>query len=356
MSNRLRFGNKIYLYSLLSIVTLFFAGCGDDEAAAKKNEKKTTKAAIVKVETIKLEDFTGYIDVIGQVKADKVSKVASATGGKIMKFNVDKGTRVSTGTVICILDNEVIKANLEASKADLDLAEINLQKQEQVYKQNAGTEFQFLQAKYTRDAKKALYDAIKEQFENTFIKAPFAGVIDTKHYEIGEVAAPGAPIVTLISDNLKVEAGVPERYVNTIKQGKKCLLIFQELDSLTVNSSVSYVAKSVNATARTISVEIRLPNMGGKFKPEMNSEVKIEDRIYQSTPVVPEEVVVKTDKGFVVFVAVKKGDGYIAEMRQVDVLTRSNNRVAVSGNLNEGESLIVVGYQNLVNGEKIDIR
>jgi hypothetical protein len=88
----------------------------------------------------------------------------------------------------------------------------------------------------------------------------------------------------------------------------------------------------------------------------MNSEVKIEDRIYQSTPVVPEEVVVKTDKGFVVFVAVKKGDGFIAEMRQVDVLTRSNNRVAVSGNLNEGESLIVVGYQNLVNGEKIDIR
>ncbi|MBP9123599.1 MAG: efflux RND transporter periplasmic adaptor subunit, partial [Ignavibacteriaceae bacterium] len=92
MSNRLRFGNKIYLYSLLSIVTLFFASCGDDEAASKKNEKKTTKAAIVKVETIKLEDFTGYIDVIGQVKADKVSKVASATGGKIMKFNVDKGT------------------------------------------------------------------------------------------------------------------------------------------------------------------------------------------------------------------------------------------------------------------------
>jgi RND family efflux transporter MFP subunit len=356
MSNRSRFDSKKYFVGFVAFMSLLLVGCGKDETAAEKKGKKPGKAAIVKVETIKLEDFTGYIDVIGQVKADKISKVASATGGKIQKFNVDKGSRVTTGTVICILDNEVIKANLEASKADLDLAEINLQKQEQVYKQNAGTEFQFLQAKYTRDAKKALYDAIKEQFENTFIKAPFAGVIDTKHYEIGEVASPGAPIVTLISDNLKVEAGVPERYVNSIKQGKRCLLIFQELDSLTVNSSVSYVAKSVNATARTINVEIRLPNTGGKFKPEMNSEVKIEDRIYQSSPVVPEEVVVKTDKGFVVFVAVKKGDGYIAEMRQVDILSRSNNRVAVSGNLNEGESLIVVGYQNLVNGEKIDIR
>ena len=169
------------------------------------------------------------------------------------------------------------------------------------------------------------------------------------------MAAPGAPIVTIISDGLKVEAGIPEKYVSSIKPGKKGTLIFAELDSLEVSSTISYVAKSVDATARTVSVELRLPNPV-RFKPEMNAEVRIDDKVYSSVPVVPEEVVVKTDLGYVVFVAVKKGNGMIAEMREVEILSRSNNRVALAGKLNEGEQLITVGYQTLVNGEKIDVR
>lgn len=355
MSRMINIKNSSILPALFLIATLFVAGCKGDDSKDKEKTKKVEKKAIVQVAPVKLENFTGYIDVIGQVKADKISKVGSATGGKIVRFNVEKGARVAAGTLICVLDNTVLKANLDAAKADLDLAEINLQKQEQIYNQNAGTEFQFLQAKYTRDAKKAMYEAVKEQYENTFVKAPFAGVVDTKHYEIGEVAAPGAPIVTIISDNLKVEAGIPEAYVSSIKPGKKGSLIFLELDSLVVNSSVSYVAKSVDATSRTVKVELRLPN-NGKFKPEMNAEVRIDDKVYTSVPVVPEEVVVKTDLGFVVFVVVKKNGVTVAEMRQVEILARSNNRVALSGNLSEGESLVIVGYQTLVNGEKVDVR
>ena len=355
MSRMKNFKNSLILPAVLLLATLFVAGCKGDDSKEKEKTKKVEKKAIVQVAPVRLENFTGFIDVIGQVKADKISKVGSATGGKIVRFNVEKGARVAAGTLICVLDNTVLKANLDAAKADLDLAEINLQKQEQIYNQNAGTEFQFLQAKYTRDAKKAMYEAVKEQYENTFVKAPFAGVVDTKHYEIGEVAAPGAPIVTIISDNLKVEAGIPEAYVSSIKPGKKGSLIFLELDSLVVNSSVSYVAKSVDATSRTVKVEMRLPN-NGKFKPEMNAEVRIDDKVYTSVPVVPEEVVVKTDLGFVVFVVVKKNGVTVAEMRQVEILARSNNRVALSGNLNEGDSLVIVGYQTLVNGEKVDVR
>ncbi|GJQ32411.1 MAG: RND transporter [Ignavibacteriaceae bacterium] len=349
----IRTGYRFVLIPLAA--ALFFAGCGDDTKDTDAKKKKPEKTAVVQAQPIKFESFTGFIDAIGQVKPDKVSKVGSATGGKIVKFNVDKGSRVAAGTVICVIDNAILKANLDAAKADLDLSEINLKKQEQIYRQNAGTEFQYLQAKYTFEAKKASFEAIKEQYSNTFIKAPFAGVVDTKHYEIGEVAAPGAPIVTIISDALKVEAGIPEKYITSLKPGKKGSLIFAELDSLQVNSTISYVAKSVDATSRTVKIEMRLPNPA-RFKPEMNAEVRIDDNVYSSVPVIPEEVIVKTDLGYVVFVAVKRGNTMIAEMREVEILSRSNNRVAVSGNLNEGEQLITVGYQTLVNGEKITVK
>ncbi len=345
-----------YRLVLLPVVAmLFFAGCGDDKKTSDDKKKKPEKTAVVQVQPIKLESFTGYIDAIGQVKPDKISKVGAAAGGKIVKFNVDKGSRVVAGTLICVLDNAILKANLDAAKADLDLSEINLKKQEQIYKQNAGTEFQYLQAKYTHEAKKASFEGIKEQYENTFVKAPFAGVVDIKHYEIGEVAAPGAPIVTIISDALKIEAGFPEKYVTSLKPGKRGTLIFAELDSLQVNTTISYVAKSVNASSRTVNIEMRLPNPA-RFKPEMNAEVRIDDRVYSSVPVIPEEVVVKTDLGYVVFVAVKRGNETVAEMREVEILSRSNNRVAVSGKLNEGDQLITVGYQTLVNGEKITVK
>jgi multidrug efflux pump subunit AcrA (membrane-fusion protein) len=62
-------------------------------------------------------------------------------------------------------------------------------------------------------------------------------------------------------------------------------------------------------------------------------------------------VISKTDIGNVVFVE----ENGIAKMRIVEVNSRDNNKAAIISGLKEGDNLILVGYQNLIDGEKVRV-
>lgn len=339
----------IGLFVLTALIQ--FTGCADSEANSEKvkEEKKYTL-----VETMKVvpEEYSDAIFLIGTVKPSQIAHLSSLEGGKIKKFYAEKGSFVKTDDVILEIDNDMLKANLDAAKAQYDLAEINFKKQEQIFKESVTSEIQYLQSKYERDAAKANYELIKARYEHTFIRAPFSGFIDSKNFEVGEVVSPGMPIVSLInSSEIKVTAGVPENFVNDVKVGTACKLKFKDVDDKVYSAKVSFVSKTITTSNRTFMIEIKMLNPNQLIKPELNSEIMVERGKYSKAFLVPENVVTKTDIGDVVFVA----DGDVAKMRTVVVLNRIDNKAAIIDGLKSGDNLIVVGYQNLIDGEKVEI-
>jgi RND family efflux transporter MFP subunit len=306
----------------------------------------------VETKEIKMEPFVTYISLIGVAKAFQQADIAYDEGGKIEKYHKDKGSFVNEGDVIIEIENSVLKANLDAAKAQYDMSEVNFQKQEEIYKEKVTSELQYLNAKYERDAAKANYELIKSRYEKTFVKAPFSGVVDVKFIEEGEYAAPGAAIVSLVSMNMiKVEAGVPENYVDDVKVGDKVKVVFNDLGGKSFDEKISYVGSSINTDNRTFPIEIVLNNNNRQIKPELNAVVKIENKRFDKAAIIPEEVVSKTDLGNVVFI---EKDG-IAKMKIVQVKGRYENKAAVTEGLNEGDKLILVGFQNLIDGEKVKV-
>lgn len=333
----------------ITVLPLVFTACGD--SSADQSAKPDEKITLVETAKVSTSPFTDEIRLIGVVKPMQTSQVASAEGGKIIKFLKDKGSFVNTGDVICVLDNTMLKANLDAAEANFKLAEVTFSKQEEIYKKNASSEYQFLQAKYQRDAAKAQYELTKERYENSFVKAPFSGVVDAKYLEVGEVAGPGIPIVTVINPgSVKVEVGVPEVFVQDVKLGTPVKVFFRELGK-EVAGRVSFVGKSISTNNRTFPIETLVPNTGGMLRPELKAEVRIQKKQYSEMIMIPENVVGVTDLGNVVFVA-KDGK---ADMRVVTIAGRSDNKVAVSEGIQVGEDLIVVGFKSLIDGEKIKI-
>lgn len=346
---------KIILFTFAVILTsTAFIACGDSDAADQKNEKKKEESKFVLVETksLKYEPYTSYLTVIGTAKSDKISNISADEGGKIKSFLKDKGSFVKKDEVILILDNDVIKANMDAAKAQYDLAEVNFQMQENIYKQNVSSEIQFLQAKYQRDGAKANYELMKARYDRTFIKATFNGYIENKFFEEGEMASPGFPIVTLINtDVVKVTAGISEAYVNDVQVGDNVSIIFKDLKNSEYKGKISFVGKSISTSNRTFSVEVLISNPGNKIKPELNAELNIETGKFEKMIVIPENVIVRTDLGYVVYVA----NSSKAKMKIVSVQSRKNNRAAISSGLTEGDELIITGYQGLVEGENIKV-
>lgn len=339
----------LVLSAVLSSLLLY--SCADADGTSKEKEEPGS-FSYVETQKIKFQSFVSYISLIGVAKANQEADIAYDEGGKIKRFLKDKGNYVKEGEVILEIENSVLKANLHAAKAQYDMAEVNFQKQEKIYNEKVTSELQYLNAKYERDGAKANYDLIKSRYEKTFVKAPFSGVVDLKYIEEGEFAAQGAPIVSLVSiDRIKVEAGVPENYVGDIKPGNKVKVVFNDLGGKTFQDKISYVGSSINTDNRTFPIEVLLNNKDRKIKPELNAVVKIEKESLDNAAIVPEEVVTKTDLGDIVFVE----ENGLAKMKVIKVLSRYENKAAVSEGLNEGDNLILVGFQNLVDGEKVKV-
>ncbi len=342
---------KYLIISLLLLSSISFVGCSETEGNTKAEKKEEIKKVSVKTIELKSEKYSDFISVVGTVKPFQKALLSATEGGKITKFYKDKGEFVKKGETILEIDNELLKASLDATKAQFELAEITFQKQEEIYKQNVNSEIQYLQAKYGMEQLKANLKMIQTRYNNTFIVAPFSGYIDYKFYDEGELAPVGQPIVNLINiSKVKIEAGVPENFITSVKKGD-ITTVFVNAVGKEYSGKISFVGTSVNATNRTFPIEITILNKGKELKPELIAEVKIQSKNYDKMIVIPTEVITRVDNGYVVYV---ENNGK-AESKEVKILKRTGDKVAVSDGLNEGDKLIVVGYQSLINGQAINV-
>jgi membrane fusion protein (multidrug efflux system) len=150
---------------------------------------------------------------------------------------------------------------------------------------------------------------------------------------------------------IKLEAGVPENFVNIVKKGDSVKVVFKDLNNSAYYEKVSYVGNTISTDNRTFPIEINIDNRDGKIKPELSAQIYIYKQKFSNAIVIPEETVSTTDLGEVVFV---EEDG-VARMRVVEIISRSNNKVAIKSGIKEGENLITVGFQSLVDKTKIKV-
>ena len=146
---------KYLMVTLLLMGSISFIGCSESDGNTKAAKKEEIKRVSVKTIELKGEKYSDFISVVGTIKPFQKALLSATEGGKITKFHKDKGEFVKKGETILEIDNELLKASLDATRAQFELAEITFQKQEMIYKQNVNSEIQYLQAKYGMEQLKA---------------------------------------------------------------------------------------------------------------------------------------------------------------------------------------------------------
>ncbi len=325
--------------------------CSDTEGS-ESMQTEEVRAVSIQVKEIKSRQYTDYIPLIGVIQAVNKTSLSASEAARIGSIVQDKGSYVGKGDTILVMDNDVLKASLDAAEAQYKLDDITFEKQEIIYKENINSEYEFLQSKYRRDQSKANYELIKARYDRTFLIAPFNCVVDRRYYEIGEFVGPGIPILDLVSrDKFKVETGVPERYVGKIKKGDKARIKLKSVDAEELTGTVTYVGTSISTDNRTYPIEVVLDGNSEYLKPELAAEVYVRNGQYKNIFMIPEDVVMRLDDGYVVFV----DENGIAKSKAVSILNRTGDNVAIQSGLSDGDNLIVVGYQNLIDGQRVKI-
>ena len=253
------------------------------------------------------QDFKHYVEVQGVVEADQSVELYPERSGTITTIYVKEGERVSKGQTLAQLDSSILKSSMTELQTQLDLARTTFERQERLWRQNIGSELQFLQAKAKKEGLENSLNSLKTQAQKFKIVAPFSGAIDEIFIKTGGLAAPQMPALRLINlDKIHVECDITETYLKSIRQGVDVLLYFPAIDK-EVSSKISQVGNFINPNNRSFKVRIELNNPNNDLKANMLADVKIND--FMSNGVVIPTTLLQKDR---------EGNSFIFALDQTD--------------------------------------
>lgn len=120
---------------------------------------------------------------------------------------------------------------------------------------------QLQQAHYSLEQARAQIQQIDTKLRDTQSIAPFAGVIVTKHIEVGDTVQPGQPLLVYENlDVLQIVADVPGRMIHNLKEGQ---LLHAKVDGLAheVYVRVDKIFPTSDPVRHTTRVKLTLPDI-----------------------------------------------------------------------------------------------
>lgn len=382
MKNQFNMKSRSYTTAAILMLAIFLAACSaatpEDDKQGRLNKLKEEQAVLaekiqkleaqiaeenpaaikvrskaVSVSVIEPRVFDHYVQTQGKVESEYNILVSAKTMGVVTNVYVTEGQSVRKGQVIAQLDNSVIQRNIEGMKSQLELATSVFERQKNLWDQKIGTEVQFLQARTNKESLEKQLASLNEQNEMTRIKSPITGTVDQVAVKIGENISPGMPAARIVnSADLKIVADISEAYVTNIKKGNKVMVHIPELNE-EVEAKVTFVGRTIDPLSRTFRVDVKLPSLEN-LRPNMTGVIRVIFHTEPSAITVPVNVVQEVNGEKVVYVAENGGDHTVARKKVVTVGGVYSNLAQVKG-LDEGDSIITVGYQGLNDGDVVKI-
>lgn len=218
------------------------------------------------------------IEASGTIEAVELA-VAAEIGGRVLEVPAEAGDEVAEGDVLLRLDPALLEAQGRQTAAAVDLARAAL-----AAAGGPGTPAGRLAAAQLAQAQ-AGADLLAAQLERLTLRAPADGVILERAVEPGEVAMPGAPLLTLGRlDELTITVYVPEDRYGRIAVGDKATVTADAFPDRSFKAEVTRIADRAEFTPRNVQtasgrkatvygVTLAIEGKGGRLKPGMPADL-----------------------------------------------------------------------------------
>lgn len=340
----------------------------------------------VKVATVQKQILSGEYSYVGTLEPMHEVNISAEAQGKIVKVNVEEGSRVAQGQSLAKIDDAMLQIQLQAQQTTLETQQLAVQtaklaeakaKQDltryenlatsgsvsDVNLQNArlGAEQATLQVKQAELAMKSTQSQIattEEQLRKTSLAAPISGTVTARNFDLGTVVAPGSPLGTVTDISaLKLAVQIPEADIFKFKDGQIQNVLIDVFQGVTFKGKVSLVGIKSDA-AHSYTVEVLLSNndaqhplkagLYGRLEGSASTNAGVAD---QPSIVIPRTALVGSVKQPQVFV-VQNGK---AVARDIKVGKAVGDLLEVLSGVNEGEQVVTTGQINLENGITVTV-
>jgi len=299
----------------------------------------------VEVKEIQPEVFNHYIVAYGDVEAKSYAMISPEMGGRIDKIYVSNGDYVNKGHLLVSLNTEAIDKQIEGLKGSLEFATKTFNKLDTLWKQNIGSEIEYLSAKNTKDNLESQMESLQAQKRMAQLRAPFDGIVNKIYPKVGEMAGPSFPVIEFVNlRNLIIKAQISESHIDKVAKGESVEVRFSSLPDHLVKTPITQVSKVINIKSRTFGIEMEIDNPGDKIKPNMVSSIMINDYNTKDALVVPSLAIRKDITGNFVYVVNQENNKNMVGKKYITTGLSYDDKTLVNSGLLPGDKVIVKGF------------
>lgn len=335
--------NKQILY--MAALSMVLMGCSSKAAKSAAEEGERTE--VVSVTKLQTREIQREITLSANLMGYQTVNVAPSLSGKIEHIYVEVGDRVRKGDSLVRMDQQQYKT----TKLTYSQLQVEMSRMDGLIESGSVSQQAYDQTKLQLNQTKESLEFLNT---NTYVRAPFSGVISAKTYEDGELFA-GQPIVVLQQvDKLKALVAIPESYLRQIKQGMKLTLTSKVYPEKEFPAFIEVVYPTIDAASHTFQVKVVVPNGEGLLRPGMYITTTI-GLGKENVLTAPYQAVLKligandryvfiNDNGYAKRVSVEMGQRFDEEVE------------IIAPEIVEGVELVTKGEARLVDGIKLEIK
>ncbi|MDH5824671.1 efflux RND transporter periplasmic adaptor subunit [Luteimonas sp. RD2P54] len=352
---------------------LLLAACGAPEETGDD-----AAPARVEVAVVEPAGFGERFVLTGTLTAERHAQLSPRVDGLVARVHVDAGDRVETGQALVELDPAVGRQALARARAQVTQAEAAAREAERLFAEARRlSEGQYIAASQVdareselglaRAALQSARAGAREQaelVERHVLPAPFDGVVAEKLTEAGEWVQRGTPVLSLVAtDRVRLDLRVPQERFAQLDDDAEVRVYADTLGDEPLPARIGARVPVTDPAARTFLLRLLVEQPGGRLLPGASARAEIDLPADAPALAVSRDALLRQpDGGHSLFVveAGAGGDdagaaGPVVRQRSVRVLRERGDLVAVSGDLQPGERVVVRGNEALEDGQPVAV-
>ena len=304
---------------------------------------------LVTVARVRKDQVFDTVEALGTAQANESVTINAKVTDTVRHVNFSDGDYVNAGTVLAELTNQEETASLAEARANLEDAQNDLRRQEDISAKGLGSKSALDSARSKVAAQQARYDAVVARLKDHVILAPFGGLLGFRQVSPGTMVSPNTSITTIDDiSTIKLDFTVPEAFLGAMTQGARVIAQSVSYPGRNFEGVVKTVGSRIDPITRAATVRAHVPNADHALRPGMLLTVQVLTTQHPAL-VVPESAVFQVQNRAYVY----RVEDFVAHQQQVEVGGRHFGTAEVLSGINDGDLIVVEGIVKLREGLKV---
>lgn len=236
-----------------------------------------------------VETKPAAIAATGELVSPMRSQVAAKQPGRVAAVFVREGARVRAGQPLAAFETDYLRLDLQRAEAELARAEAmendakrDLDRKRELIDTESISRAAFDHAQTAhessvaaRKAAKAVVATLQQRIQDTTLRAPFDGVVESRNINVGERIADAPAFVIAQTSPLKLRFRLPEQYLGIVREGQQVHATTDAYGAESFSGRITIVGGVIDPATRTLLAEADINNSTGRLQPGMFARVTI---------------------------------------------------------------------------------